>query len=151
MPPWCRGLYAGRLRVDGWSQSSKPRSCCSLPSGGSWFPPLRVGCLAALLLAVDAAAADVIAPARPWAVWPAWPAAIGSASAISWPDPWRCASRLPRRDQLTPAAWAGLYAALAVYFQRRVPFPAELRETLSDEHYLRNVVAVLFEPGTKRP
>lgn len=58
---------------------------------------------------------------------------------------------LPRRDHLTPAAWAGLYAALAVYFQRRVPFPAELRETLSDEHYLRNVVAVLFEPGTKRP
>lgn len=30
---------------------------------GSWFPPLLVGCLAALLLAVDAAAAAVIAPA----------------------------------------------------------------------------------------
>lgn len=58
---------------------------------------------------------------------------------------------LLRRDQLTPAARVGLYAALADYFQRRVPFPAELRETLSDEHYLRNVVAVLFEPGTKRP
>lgn len=65
------------------------------------------------------------------------------------PEAYLALAALLRRDALLPAARARLYAALADYFQRRAPFPPELRETLSDEHYLRNVVDVLFS-GQRR-
>lgn len=51
---------------------------------------------------------------------------------------------LLRRDELEPQARRRIYAELVEHFQSLVRFPEELRETLSDEHYLQNVVAVLF-------
>jgi uncharacterized RDD family membrane protein YckC len=51
---------------------------------------------------------------------------------------------LLRRDQLSPEARVRVYREIADYFQSRVAFPEELRDSLSDEHYLRNVVAVLY-------
>lgn len=58
---------------------------------------------------------------------------------------------LLRRNELDPAARVRLFAELASYFQRLVPFPPEAIEQLSDEQYVRNAVLVLYrasvEPG----
>lgn len=51
---------------------------------------------------------------------------------------------LLRREELDPAARVALFAELAAYFRRLVPFPAEATEQLSDEQYVRNAVLVLY-------
>lgn len=52
---------------------------------------------------------------------------------------------LLRKDRLEAPAQTRLYGALAAYFRDRVPFPEEATQTLSDEQYLRNVVACLYQ------
>lgn len=51
---------------------------------------------------------------------------------------------LLRRDEIEPEARLPLFADLAKYFQGVVEYPPEVTEQLSDEHYVRNVVEVLF-------
>ncbi len=51
---------------------------------------------------------------------------------------------LLRRDELDPAARLELFAALAEYFRRVVPYPPEVAEQISDEQYTRNVVEILY-------
>lgn len=51
---------------------------------------------------------------------------------------------LLRREQLDPGARIELYRDLAGRFRRTVEFPADLIDGLSDEHYLRNVVDILY-------
>lgn len=49
-----------------------------------------------------------------------------------------------RRDQFEPRARVELFEELAAYFKAMVEFPPEITEQLSDEHYVRNVVEILF-------
>jgi uncharacterized RDD family membrane protein YckC len=49
-----------------------------------------------------------------------------------------------RRDQLHPDARIHLFAELAAGFKDQVRFPPEVVEPISDEQFVRNVVAVLF-------
>ena len=51
-----------------------------------------------------------------------------------------------RRDDLEPEARVGLFRDLAAYFQSMVTFPQEATDGISDEQYVRNVVAALFRP-----
>jgi len=51
---------------------------------------------------------------------------------------------LLRRDEIQPAARLELFADLAQHFRSRVTFPPEAVEQLSDEQYVRNVVAILY-------
>lgn len=49
-----------------------------------------------------------------------------------------------RRDQLEDEPRVELFRELAAYFRSLVPFPPEVTENLSDEHYVRNVVEVIY-------
>lgn len=51
---------------------------------------------------------------------------------------------LLRRDEIQPAARLELFADLASHFRTLVTFPPEAVEQLSDEQYVRNVVAILY-------
>jgi hypothetical protein len=51
---------------------------------------------------------------------------------------------LLRRDDFDPQARIELFAELARHFRRKVEFPPEDIEGVSDEQYLRNVVDVLY-------
>ncbi len=55
---------------------------------------------------------------------------------------------LLRRDELEPNARLELYRDLADRFRAEVAFPPEIVDGLSDEHYIRNVVDILYH--TKR-
>jgi uncharacterized RDD family membrane protein YckC len=52
---------------------------------------------------------------------------------------------LRRRDGLLPNARVALFAAIAEHFRELVAFPQSVSEGLSDEQYVRNVVAVVFQ------
>ncbi len=52
---------------------------------------------------------------------------------------------LVRREELDPQSRLELYSTIADAFRNRVPFPPEATETLSDEHYIRNVVELIFQ------
>lgn len=52
---------------------------------------------------------------------------------------------LLRKDSLDAAAQTQLYRELAHYFRELAPFPEEATATLSDEQYLRNVMACLYQ------
>ncbi len=49
-----------------------------------------------------------------------------------------------RRDEFDPQARLQLFAELAEHFRGLVDFPPEVVEQLSDEQYVRNVVAILY-------
>jgi uncharacterized RDD family membrane protein YckC len=51
---------------------------------------------------------------------------------------------LLRRDEFQPSARLQLFADLAQHFRSLVVFPAEAVEQLSDEQYVRNVIAILY-------
>ncbi len=51
---------------------------------------------------------------------------------------------LLRRNALDAQARVALFASLAAHLRRLVPFPASATDGLSDEHYVRNVVAVVY-------
>lgn len=51
---------------------------------------------------------------------------------------------LLRRDDFDPAARIELFSELAAFFRAAVPFPADATDGLSDEHYVRNVVDILY-------
>jgi len=51
---------------------------------------------------------------------------------------------IARRDEFEPSARVRLFADLAVHFARVGAVPAELSEQVSDEQFVRNVVAVLY-------
>jgi uncharacterized RDD family membrane protein YckC len=51
---------------------------------------------------------------------------------------------LLRRDEFQPVARVQLFASLAEHFRSLVTFPVEAIEQLSDEQYVRNVVAILY-------
>lgn len=51
---------------------------------------------------------------------------------------------LLRRESLEPEARLALYGDLAAHFRAKVPFPQEATDGLSDEHYLRNVLGIVF-------
>ncbi len=55
---------------------------------------------------------------------------------------------LLRRDEFDPAARLQLFASLAGHFRSKVEFPPELIEGITDEQFVRNVVDVLYRPGT---
>jgi uncharacterized RDD family membrane protein YckC len=57
---------------------------------------------------------------------------------------------LLRRDDLSDDARIEVFALLADYFTAQIDFPAEAREGLSDERYVRNVVDVLFGKSRMR-
>lgn len=57
---------------------------------------------------------------------------------------------LLRRDQLEPGARLDVFAALAEHYRAAVPFPATATDTLTDEAYVRNVVAAIQRPTTPR-
>jgi uncharacterized RDD family membrane protein YckC len=54
---------------------------------------------------------------------------------------------LVRREDLEPARRLELFRELAAYFAQKVEFPPEIRESLPDEQFVRNVVDVLFRAG----
>jgi uncharacterized RDD family membrane protein YckC len=51
-----------------------------------------------------------------------------------------------RRNQLDAEARLELYASLRRHFETKLTFPATCTEGLSDEHYLRNIVDILYRP-----
>ena len=51
---------------------------------------------------------------------------------------------LLRRDEIQPASRLELFSDLAHHFRSLVAFPPEAIEQLSDEQYVRNVVAILY-------
>ena len=53
---------------------------------------------------------------------------------------------LLRREQFDATARLRVFAELAERFRRLVPYPAAAVETLSDEHYVRNAVEIVFRP-----
>ncbi|MCK5802601.1 MAG: RDD family protein [Lentisphaeria bacterium] len=55
---------------------------------------------------------------------------------------------LLRRESLDPAPRARLFARLATHFAELTTFPEEATDGLSDEHYVRNVLEIVF--GAKR-
>jgi uncharacterized RDD family membrane protein YckC len=55
---------------------------------------------------------------------------------------------LLRREAFALAARVALFAALAEHFRSLVEFPQSATDGLSDEQYVRNVVAVVFQAGT---
>ena len=58
---------------------------------------------------------------------------------------------LLRRQRLQPRQRVELFGELAAYFRNLVPFPQQATEGLSDERYVRNVVALLFQSQLNRP
>lgn len=52
---------------------------------------------------------------------------------------------LVRREGLEPAARVALFAALAEHYRGLVAFPQSATDGLSDEQYVRNVVAVVYQ------
>ncbi|MBW1801625.1 MAG: RDD family protein [Deltaproteobacteria bacterium] len=55
---------------------------------------------------------------------------------------------LLRRQHLEPRARLELFEEIAAYFKKMVPFPQEATDGISDEQYIRNVMEVLFSPGS---
>jgi uncharacterized RDD family membrane protein YckC len=53
------------------------------------------------------------------------------------------AHALARRETLLPASRLHLYQTLAADLKQRVAFPPEITETLTDEHFLRDVLDIL--------
>jgi len=51
---------------------------------------------------------------------------------------------LLRREEFEPGARVALFAALAAHFKKRVVFPPDAVENITDEQYVRNVVDVIF-------
>ncbi len=51
---------------------------------------------------------------------------------------------LLRRDDFEPAARVELFSELAAHFRKKVAFPAEATDGISDEQYVRNVVDALY-------
>ncbi len=49
-----------------------------------------------------------------------------------------------RRNSMAPDARVEVFRQLAIYFKEIQPFPIEATEGLSDEQYLKNMVAILF-------
>jgi uncharacterized RDD family membrane protein YckC len=60
---------------------------------------------------------------------------------------------LSLRDSYEPAARVALFAEFADYFRSLVPFPEDAVEGLTDEQYVRNVIAALYatKPASNRP
>ncbi|HLP02471.1 MAG TPA: hypothetical protein VK163_10645, partial [Opitutaceae bacterium] len=59
---------------------------------------------------------------------------------------------LARRDALAPEARVALFAELAAQFRTHTAIPDELRDGLSDEQLVRNVIDVLyFTRATAQP
>jgi hypothetical protein len=56
---------------------------------------------------------------------------------------------LLRREQLAPEARLAVFAALAARFRALVTFPAAAVDELSDEHYVRNAVEIIFRPQAR--
>ena len=56
---------------------------------------------------------------------------------------------LLRRDQFEPTARLELYRSLASAFRAEAEFPSAATEDLSDEQYLRNVLEVIANQGTR--
>jgi uncharacterized RDD family membrane protein YckC len=54
---------------------------------------------------------------------------------------------LIRRDQMEPGARVELFREMADHFKKKADFPAELTAEISDEQYVRNVVATLYRAG----
>jgi len=50
-----------------------------------------------------------------------------------------------RRDEIDPASRLGLFKDFAAYLKELVRFPEDATELLSDEQYVRNVLAILFQ------
>ncbi len=57
---------------------------------------------------------------------------------------------LLRRERLDPAARVAVFAALAARFRTLVAFPPAAVDELSDEHYVRNAVEIIFQPPGSR-
>ena len=55
---------------------------------------------------------------------------------------------LVRRDEIGPGSRVELFESLVSHFKSIVAFPAEATDGISDEQYVRNVVAALFRPKT---
>lgn len=58
---------------------------------------------------------------------------------------------LLRRDHLEPGAAVTLFRELAAHFREKAAFPEEATFGLSDEQYLRNVVATLYGAARGKP
>lgn len=59
---------------------------------------------------------------------------------------------LIRRDELEPESRLALFENIAAHFKSIVPFPTEATDGLSDEQYVRNLVAALYRTrGSKGP
>ncbi|MBN1672121.1 MAG: RDD family protein [Kiritimatiellae bacterium] len=58
---------------------------------------------------------------------------------------------LLRRDTLGPEARLELFADVRAYMHAIVPFPPEATDGLSDEHYVRNVVDLLYRGNLAAP
>lgn len=58
---------------------------------------------------------------------------------------------LLRRDEFDARARVELFGEIAAHFRSIVEFPPEAIEGITDEQYVRNVVAVLFRPRTRAP
>lgn len=56
---------------------------------------------------------------------------------------------LMRREQMDPESRIELFNKIAVYFKKIVEFPQEAVDGISNEQYIRNVVEVLFRPGSQ--
>jgi uncharacterized RDD family membrane protein YckC len=56
---------------------------------------------------------------------------------------------LIRREALAPVARVELFHDLAAHFDRYVSFPAEVRELLPDEQFIRNVADILFRTNAQ--
>lgn len=58
---------------------------------------------------------------------------------------------LARRDALNPDDRVRLFAEIASGLRSRVPFPADVDESLADEAFVRNVVEILFRASSEPP
>jgi uncharacterized RDD family membrane protein YckC len=56
---------------------------------------------------------------------------------------------LLRRDEIAPQARLALFGEMAQYFRGLVEYPPEVREQLSDEKYVRDVVEIVFKEGAR--
>ncbi|HLH41244.1 MAG TPA: RDD family protein [Bryobacteraceae bacterium] len=54
---------------------------------------------------------------------------------------------LIRRDRLDPAARLTFFADLARRFRAAAPYPEEVAEQISDEQYVRDVIAIIYQPA----
>jgi len=75
----------------------------------------------------------------------AYPYLAGRLRSLSSPDAVAFAVRaVAQRDGYDPAARVELFADLAGYFRRLVPFPEDALEGLTDEQFVRSVLRVLY-------